>query len=305
MPATDADVVGVVGAGQIGRSVAHAFAERSPVVLVDRDPAAVDDAIAAIRRAHMGRVLRGATTVSLDTVMGNLRCATGIRELGKATLMIENITESPDDKLELHRELHRVAAAEAVIAANTSAVPLAFLAGAHGDRTDRLLGLHFMMPVVEIRCLELIRHPATSPAALTATRDVLERHGLSAVEVGDAPGFVSNRLLMLLVNEAAAVVREGVAGAREVDAVLQGCFGHRLGPLATADLIGLDTVVRSLQVLQRFGDPVKYAPDAALLDLVAAGRLGRKSGIGFFAYGAGASPPTTHRSESDQGAHSR
>lgn len=277
-------VIGVIGAGQIGRSVAHAFAEHSPVVLVDKDEQALTESYTAIRRAHLGRLLRKATTVSLGTVLGNIRRTTQTAELRRARLLIENITESPEDKLELHRELAGVAAPTAVIAANTSAVPLAYLAAAHPDRADRLLGLHFMMPVVEIRSLELIRATGTSQHTVTATRRLLDRHGLRAIEVNDAPGFVSNRLLMLLVNEAAALVREGVADAAGVDAVLHDCFGHRLGPLATADLIGLDTVVRSLQVLQRFADPAKFAPDPALLGLVGAGRLGRKSGSGFFDY---------------------
>ena len=286
---TGTEVIGVVGAGQIGRSVAHAFAEHTRVVLVDRDTDVLADAVEAIRRAQLGRVLRRTSVVDPRSVLANITTATGIGPLGASDLLIENITESPEEKVSLHRELAGIAAPHAVIAANTSAIPLAHLAPAHGGRADRLLGLHFMMPVVEIRCLELIRAAHTSPEAVDSVRQILDRHGLRTVQVGDAPGFVSNRLLMLLVNEAAAVVREGVADAASVDRVLQECFGHRLGPLATADLIGLDTVVRSLDVLHRFTGMQRFEPDAALTGLVAAGRLGHKSGAGFFEYGPGAS----------------
>jgi 3-hydroxybutyryl-CoA dehydrogenase len=281
------DVIGVIGAGQIGRSVAHAFAERSAVVLVDRDEGILAEAVDSIRRAHLGRLLHKVSSVRPETILKNIEPTTELGALRAANFLIENITESPGEKLDLHQMLARLADPEAVIATNTSAIPLAYLASAHAGRADRFLGLHFMIPVIEIRYLELIRARETSPAAISAVRGMLERHDLRAVEVADGPGFVSNRLLMLLVNEAAAVVREGTAPAASVDAVLQNCMGHRLGPLATADLIGLDTVVRSLRVLQRFCDEMKFAPDPMLLELVKAGQLGRKTGSGFFDYTAG------------------
>ncbi|WP_222871770.1 3-hydroxyacyl-CoA dehydrogenase family protein [Nonomuraea sp. PA05] len=278
--------VGVVGAGQIGRTVAHAFAEHGPVVLMDRDPDALGQAMAAIRRAHLARLLRKATTVPGDVLTGRITTTGDLHRAATADLVVENVTEDAELKLAVHRGL-AAAPPGTVIAANTSVIPISFLAKAHED-AGRLLGLHFMIPATEIRTVELITGPATAQATAERATRILDEAGFAAVAVGDGPGFVANRVLMPMVNDAAALVRTGVAAPADVDAVFTACNGHRLGPLATADLIGLDTVVHSLRMLVRFTGEERFQPDPLLLRLVGEGRSGRKAGRGFFSYGTGA-----------------
>lgn len=276
--------VAVVGAGQIGRSVAHAFAEHGPVVLVDIERTALDSALNDIRRSHMGRFLRGACTVPTECVLSHITTGTDLKAVAECGLIVENVTEDPDLKLNVHTQLDQVCAHDAVIAANTSAVPLAFLASAWRV-PGRLVGIHFMIPVPETGYVELIRHDAGSQQARTRAATALAAIGLRAVQVNDGPGFVANRVLMPMVNTAAGLVRKGVATAADVDAVFVGCNGHRMGPLAMADLIGLDTIVRTLAVLARFEPAIDFTPDPLLLDLVRSGAHGRKAGRGFFTYG--------------------
>ncbi|WP_329563899.1 3-hydroxyacyl-CoA dehydrogenase family protein [Kitasatospora sp. NBC_01266] len=284
--------LGIVGAGVIGSSLAQAVLDSGlDVVLHDNDPQAL--ANAEQRMATERRMARlGGRRPAAE---GTLTLATELSALAAADLVVENIVEDEAAKTEVHRRLDQVLAPRTVVAVNTSAVPVTSLALAT-DHPDRVLGAHFMNPVGLTTMVEAVRTPHTAPWAVEALRDLLARMGKSTVVVDDAPGFVINRCLMIFVNEAAALLDDGVASPLEVDRLFQGCLGHRSGPLRTADLIGVDTVVRTLEVLARqFGAegarrpegpqrPERFEPCARLRRMVADGHLGRKSGHGFFTY---------------------
>ncbi len=279
--------VGVVGAGVIGVTVAHALLEAEhDVVLIDTDPEAIDGARTNIH-SH-ARVLRmhgaaGRAHVSIDEMMSRLSPSRDYAVLNDADLVIENVTEELAAKLAVHRILERVCVSRAIFAANTSAIPIAAIAEA-SQRPDRVMGIHFMNPVSLIPMVEVITTAQTSDHAILTVSSLLESLGKSWVVVGDSPGFVINRILMLMINEAAKVVAEGVATAENADRLFQGCLGHRMGPLRTADLIGLDTIVRTLRVLEQ-GIGCRFAPAPHLIALVSRGHLGRKSAQGFYHYG--------------------
>ncbi|MGI5506237.1 3-hydroxyacyl-CoA dehydrogenase family protein [Lentzea sp. CA-135723] len=271
--------VGVVGAGVIGTSVAHAVAAAGlRVVLVDSDQAALDTARAGVRRhQRLGR-LKGGPQIALD-----LRFTGDLRELSDVDFVVENITESEQAKSALYEELDRVLRPDVPIAANTSAIPIALLAAPLAD-PSRVVGAHFMNPVALIDTVEVVRSPKTSDAALGALTALLTRMGKQWITVNDAAGFVINRVLMVVANLAAALVAEGVATPAQVDGLFRGCLGHRTGPLRTADLIGLDTVVRTLDVLHDHYGTAEYVAHPALRQRIAQGDLGQKSGSGFFTY---------------------
>jgi 3-hydroxybutyryl-CoA dehydrogenase len=276
--------VGVVGAGVIGRGVAQAFAAAGhPVLLVDRDEAIVEQSATAIERAlRLDAMTRGGPPSG--EVMDRLRTTVRLEDLATADFIIENATEDWDVKRPIFETLDRVAPAHAVFAANTSCIPIARFASACG-RPDRVLGLHFMNPVPLKEAVEVIRGQATSDATMATAIDLLAGIGKRGIVVNDAPGFVINRVLMLTVNEAAAVVGEGTSDAKTVDELFQACLGHAMGPLATADLIGLDTIVRSLEVLLEERGDERFRPAPLLRQMAAGGHLGRKSGRGFHDYG--------------------
>ena len=183
----------------------------------------------------------------------------------------------------LHAELDVVCPPECVFAANTSAIPITRIASATG-RPEQVVGIHFMNPVPLVAAVELIPGFHTSPQTVARTRTLLATLGKEVIEVRDSPGFVSNRILMLTVNEAANLVGESVAAVEDVDRVFTACFGHHMGPLATADLIGLDTVLDSIEVLHECFRDGRYRPSVKLRELVDAGLLGRKTGRGFYTY---------------------
>lgn len=270
--------IGVVGAGSIGTSVAHAVARAGiAVVLHDRSLAVLDAAPAGIASLErLTRLRRGAAELA------EIRTTDDLGMLGSCAVVIENIVEDPQQKLELHSGLAEIVAGDAVVAVNTSAIPIAPLADRH-VRPGQVLGAHFMNPVAMIDTVELVRAPVTSEQTISAMQDLLGVLGKTGVVVRDRTGFVINRSLMLLVNEAIRTVAEGVASAREVDQLFRGCLGHRSGPLQTADLIGLDTVLDTLIVLEKEHGSV-FKPAVELERLVSAGRLGRKSGRGLYDY---------------------
>ncbi len=275
--------VGVVGAGVIGSSVAHAVATSTglPVTLVDSEAQALHGAADSIRRhQRLARLTGGQGPASpLDLTM-----TTVLDALADADLVVENITECQTAKTALYRELDRVLRPEVAIAANTSAIPIGLLAPALAD-PGRLVGAHFMNPVDRIGTVEIVRGPLSSPSALATVTGLLRAMGKKWFVVQDAAGFVVNRVLMVVVNLAAALVHEEVATPQQVDGLFRGCLGHTSGPLRTADLIGLDTVVRTLDVLREHHGTAEYAAHPALRERVARGELGCKSGAGFFSYG--------------------
>ncbi|MEP4038004.1 3-hydroxyacyl-CoA dehydrogenase NAD-binding domain-containing protein [Pseudophaeobacter sp.] len=277
-------IIGVVGAGTIGSGVAQLFAQAGlPVVLVDTDPAQLDlarDNIAKNARLY-GMVHKGLPAP--EEVLKNLHFTSDIKALSEVDFAIENITENVTQKTAVHREIDRILRPEVPVAANTSAIPITRIAGFSGH-PKRVIGMHFMNPPPIMPMVEIIRATHSTPQALEAAADLVTAAGKHSITVNDSPGFVTNRVMMLMVNEAMFLVHEGVAGVQEVDRLFKTCFGHKMGPLETADLIGLDTVKLSLDILyDEFNDP-KYRPCPLLKRLVYAGQTGRKAGQGFHHY---------------------
>jgi 3-hydroxybutyryl-CoA dehydrogenase len=265
----------VVGAGQMGGGIAQVVAASGRrVSLHDPYPGAVDKGLAAMERS-LGKL--GAD------VEGTLARVTAVDDLVAADLMIEAITEDAGAKEELFRRADDVFPDGAILASNTSSIPITSLA-AVTKRPDRVIGMHFFNPVPVLKLVEVIRAVQTSDETAAAIVELARDLGKEPAEANDYPGFVSNRILMPFVNEAAYALMEGVAEPEAIDTIAKLGFAHPMGPLALADLIGLDTCVAIMEVLQRgLGNP-KYAPCPLLRQYVQAGRLGRKSGRGFYDY---------------------
>ncbi|MEV6823972.1 3-hydroxyacyl-CoA dehydrogenase NAD-binding domain-containing protein [Amycolatopsis sp. NPDC051102] len=277
-------VTGVVGAGVMGIGVAQDFAAAGhEVVLVDKDERILDEARAAITRNCRLSRLMGGPALDADEILARITTAVGLAALDKTEILVENVTEDWDIKAAVHAELDEVCGPDTVIIANTSAVPITRIASV-GKNPGRVIGVHFMNPVPQKPVVELIPGFHTTPETILRTRELLTSIGKRWVDVKDASGFVSNRVLMLTVNEAAYLVHEGVATAESVDEVFRGCFGHPMGPLETADLIGVDTILYSVEVLYEHYADSKYRPCPLLKQMTDAGLHGRKSGRGFYTY---------------------
>jgi 3-hydroxybutyryl-CoA dehydrogenase len=278
--------VGVVGAGVIGIGVAQNLAQTGlRVVLVDIAHDILERARAGIAAQLKAAALFDATLrdASHAEILDRIEPTTDYAGLSDVDFVVENSTESWAVKRDIYPRLDRICRQDCILSANTSAIPITRLASTT-QRPDRVIGTHFMNPVPQKPVVEVIRGRDTSAATVQATTDLLRRMGKRAIFVKDMPGFVSNRILMLAINEAILVVQDEVASAVDVDEIFVKCFAHRMGPLATADLIGLDTVLRSLEVLfDSYNDP-KFRPTPLLRQMVEAGRHGRKSGRGFFDY---------------------
>jgi 3-hydroxybutyryl-CoA dehydrogenase len=278
--------IGVVGAGVMGTGVAQNLAESGFSVTV------VDTAPGALERFRKGvvegrRMLRLMRKLGKDegdaAVLGRIRTSDRLEALADVPLVVENVTESWPVKAELYKRLDELCLESAVFVANTSAIPITRIASAT-RRPASVIGVHFMNPVPLKHTVEMIRGVHTSDRTTERTRGLLEAMGKTVIEVADAPGFISNRVLMLAINEAVYLVQEKAAAPEEIDRVFRECFGHPMGPLATADLIGLDTILQSIEVLRESFSDCKYRPCPLLKTMVEAGRLGRKSGQGFFSY---------------------
>ena len=278
--------IGVVGAGVIGSGVAQLFAQTGhQVVLVDVCQQQLELARRGIARNLKSYRLLQSHPVDATAVMDRLRCASDVGALSDASFVIENITEDWERKRQLYRELDKVVSAETPIAANTSAIPITRIASVV-SHPERVVGMHFMNPPPLMPMVEIIRGVHTSSETVAAAENLVEQAGRQSIVVNDSPGFVTNRVMMLMVNEAVFLVYEGVASAEDVDRLFKTCFGHKMGPLETADLIGLDTVLRSLEVIQAELNDSKYRPCPLLKKMVYAGANGRKSGKGFYNYEA-------------------
>ncbi|MFC5286471.1 3-hydroxyacyl-CoA dehydrogenase family protein [Actinokineospora guangxiensis] len=274
--------VGVVGAGTIGAGLAQSLAQAGhPVTVVDPVPGAIDGARRRLRDGlRLARLLGRAPDPAASALV---TWSADAADLAGAGFVFECAPERIAVKEALFTDLDAVCAPEAVLATVTSAVPVDRLA-ARTARPERVVGTHFMNPVPLKDTVEVVRGPRTSPDVLDAVLAVIAGMGKTGIVVADGPGFVINRVLMLTVNEAAAVLAAGTADAATVDAVFEGCLGHPMGPLRTGDLIGLDTVADTLDVLRECtGDP-RFTPDPLLRRLVAEGRRGRKAGAGFHDY---------------------
>lgn len=287
----DIQLVGVIGAGVMGTGVAQALAQSGvDVVLVDRTRAILAGAQRAVRQGVLTyRLLNRSAMPREDpaAILERIRYTEEIRDLAAADFVIENVTEDWDTKKSVYRQIDALCRPECVFAANTSVMPITGIAGMT-DRPANVVGMHFMNPVPLKPLVEIVRGYYTSDAAVAAGRGLLDRMGMSGVVVRDSPGFVTNRVLMLTINEAIFLVQEGVATVEQIDELFRGCFGHQMGPLETADLIGLDTILLSIEGLwESFADS-KFRPCPLLRRMVQAGLYGRKSGKGFYSHsGAG------------------
>ena len=270
----------VVGAGQMGAGIAQVVAASGREVLLrDAFPGAVERGLATIERSLAKLHEKGGPDPA--TVLARI---TPVEALGEADLMIEAIIEQADAKKELFRAADEALPAGAILASNTSSIPITELA-AVTSRPERVIGMHFFNPVPVLALVEVLRADQTSDETAEAIVALAHELGKTPAEANDFPGFVSNRILMPFINEAAYALMEGVAEPEAIDTVAKLGFAHPIGPLALADLIGLDTCVAIMDVLHAgLGDP-KYAPCPLLRRHVAAGRLGRKSGRGFYEYG--------------------
>lgn len=278
-------IVGVVGAGVMGRGLAHDLAQHGhETLLIDVSSQVLTDAMRTIRQGLRAQMLRqGGANESSDVVMARISTSTDIGVLEGVDFVIENATEKWGIKKSIYPVLDEVCPESTVFAANTSAISITRL-GSLTRRPDRVLGMHFMNPVPMKKTVEMIRGFHTSEETIATAKHLLAAIGKNAVVVADSPGFVSNRVLMLTVNEAAFLVHDHVASADEVDMIFRDCFGHPMGPLATADLIGLDTVLYSIEVLYESFNDDKYRPCPLLRKMVDAGLHGQKNGRGFFEY---------------------
>jgi 3-hydroxybutyryl-CoA dehydrogenase len=269
----------VVGAGQMGGGIAQVVAASGRrVSLHDAAPGAVERGLESMRRSLTKLAEKGGADP--DEVLARVDPA---EDIVPADLLIEAVVEDPAVKEEIFRRADETLPPEAVLASNTSSIPITSLAAVTG-RPDRVIGMHFFNPVPLLRLVEVIRAMQTSDETAAAITQLARDLGKEPAEARDFPGFVSNRILMPYVNEAAYALMEGVAEAEAIDTIAKLGFAHPIGPLALADLIGLDTCVAIMEVLHRgLGDP-KYAPCPLLRQYVAAGRLGRKTGRGFYEY---------------------
>jgi 3-hydroxybutyryl-CoA dehydrogenase len=278
--AVERERVLVVGAGQMGAGIAQVMAASGRrVFLHDAAPGAVEKGLAGMRKSLERLAAKGAPH-DPDEVLARVE---PVEDLIDADLMVEAVVEDAAVKQDVFRRADAALASEAVLASNTSSIPIASLAEATG-RPDRVIGMHFFNPVPVMDLVEVVRGPATSDETVSEIVGLARELGKTAAEVNDSPGFVSNRILMPLINEAAYALADGVAEPGAIDTIAKLGFNHPLGPLALADLIGLDTCVSIMEVLRDGLGNAKYEPCPLLREHVAAGRLGRKSGRGFYEY---------------------
>jgi 3-hydroxybutyryl-CoA dehydrogenase len=269
----------VVGAGQMGGGIAQVVAGSGRrVSLHDAAPGAVDRGLEAMRKSLTKLAEKGGADP--DKVLARVE---PVDDLVAADLMVEAVVEDPGVKTEIFRQADGVLPAGAILASNTSSIPIASLAAVTG-RPDRVIGMHFFNPVPLMALVEVVRAPETSDETAAAIVELARELGKTPAEANDFPGFVSNRILMPFVNEAVWALHDGVAEAEAIDTIAKLGFNHPIGPLALADLIGLDTCVAIMEVLHAGLGDDKYAPCPLLREHVAAGRLGRKSGHGFYTY---------------------
>jgi 3-hydroxybutyryl-CoA dehydrogenase len=277
--------IGVIGAGTMGSGIAQVFTQAGfDVRLLDAAAPALDRARGAIEKSLGKFVEKGRLTpADRDAALGRLSSSTNLDTLGDADYVVEAIFEDLQAKRELFARLSQITRPDVILSSNTSSISITLL-GAATTRADKVLGMHFMNPVPLMSLVELIRGQATSPESMLAATELCMRLNKTAVEAADYPGFIANRILMPMINEAIFALMEGVGTPEAIDTVMKLGMNHPMGPLTLADFIGLDVCLAILEVLHEgLGDP-KYRPCPLLRRMVAAGHLGRKSGQGFYKY---------------------
>ena len=277
--------VAVIGAGTMGNGIAQVFAHSGfQVRLIDAAPTALDRARGAIEKSLAKFVEKGRLTpVDRDATLARVGTSTNLDAAADAEYVVEAIYEDVDAKRGLFARLDQITKPGVILSSNTSSISITLL-GAATTRPDKVLGMHFMNPVPLITLVELIRGQATSAESMLVATELCMRLNKTAVEASDYPGFIANRILMPMINEAIYALMEGVATKESIDTVMKLGTNHPMGPLTLADLIGLDVCLAIMEVLhQGFGDP-KYRPCPLLRRMVAAGHLGRKVGQGFYKY---------------------
>lgn len=281
--------IAVIGAGTMGNGIAHVFAQNGyKVNLIDISTETLDKAFKTIEK-NLDRMLskEKITTETKEKTLSNLHKITNLKEgVSDADLVVEAATENMDIKLSIFKQMDQFAPANCILSTNTSSISITKIA-AVTKRADKVIGMHFMNPVPVMKLVEVIKGYSTSNKTLQTIMELSKIIGKVPVEVNDFPGFVANKILMPMINEAIITLHEGVAGVEEIDTVMKLGMAHPMGPLQLADFIGLDVCLAILKVLQDgFGNP-KYAPCPLLVNMVTAGKLGVKSGEGFYNWSHG------------------
>ncbi|UPT75681.1 MAG: 3-hydroxyacyl-CoA dehydrogenase NAD-binding domain-containing protein [Elusimicrobiota bacterium] len=275
----------VVGGGTMGNGIAHVFAQKGySVTLVEAKQELGDKALATIARNMDRQVAKGALTAAdKDAALARLKTATTIAEAKGFEFAVEAVPERLDIKSAVFAELSKHGAPGAILATNTSSIPIGEIAKSAAD-PSRVIGMHFMNPVPVMKLVEIIRAKATSDATTEMTRALTESLGKIPAVANDFPGFVSNRVLMPMLNEAIECLREGVSTKEDIDTIMKLGMAHPMGPIQLADYIGLDVCLAIMEVLDKGFGGVKYKPSPLLREMVAAGKLGVKTGAGFYEY---------------------
>ncbi|WP_340158358.1 3-hydroxyacyl-CoA dehydrogenase NAD-binding domain-containing protein [uncultured Maribacter sp.] len=278
--------VGVIGAGTIGIGVAQNLAEKEiSVVLIDISDTKLKEAKERIRQNIRLYAIydKNRKAYNIDEVIGRITFTTDYQTLQNVSYVVENVTENWEIKQEVYKKIDSICDTSIVFAANTSCVSITKI-GHIVDRPERVIGVHFMNPVPLKASVEVIKGELTHDETISVTKDLLEVMDKESIVINDMPGFVSNRLMTFMINEAAYLVQENVASAADIDKILKNSYAQTMGPLETADLIGVDTILHSMEVLYESFKDSKYRPCPLLYKMTHAGMLGRKSGQGFYKY---------------------